>query len=69
MTGADRALVADAAIFDVYEGPELGEGKKSVAVAVTIQPREKTMTDAEIESVAARIIAEVGKKTGATLRS
>ena len=69
VTGADRALVADAAIFDVYEGPELGEGKKSVAVAVTIQPREKTMTDAEIESVAARIIAEVGKKTGATLRS
>lgn len=69
VTGVDRALVADAAIFDVYEGPELGEGKKSVAVAVTIQPREKTMTDAEIESVAARIIAEVGKKTGATLRS
>ena len=69
VTGADRTLVADAAIFDVYEGPELEEGKKSVAVAVTIQPREKTMTDAEIESVAARIIAEVGKKTGATLRS
>ncbi len=67
--GADRTLITDAAIFDVYEGPELGEGKKSVAVAVTIQPRERTMTDAEIESVAARIVAEVGKKTGATLRS
>ena len=67
--GADRALVTDVSIFDVYEGPELGEGRKSVAVAVTIQPREKTMTDAEIESIASRIVAEVGKKTGATLRS
>jgi phenylalanyl-tRNA synthetase beta chain len=66
---ADRALIADADIFDVYEGSELGADKKSVAISVTIQPREKSMTDAEIDSVAARIVADVAKKTGAILRS
>ena len=69
IAGVDRALITDAAVFDVYEGPELGQDRKSVAVAVTMQPRDKTMTDTEIESVASRIVAEVGKKTGATLRS
>ncbi len=67
--GAERALITDVSIFDVYDGVGIGEGKKSVAVAVTMQPRDKTMTDAEIDAVAAKIVAEVGKKTGATLRS
>ena len=67
--GADRSLITDASVFDVYEGAEIGEGRKSVAVAVTIQPRDKTMTDAEIDAVAAKIVAEVAKKTGAILRS
>jgi phenylalanyl-tRNA synthetase beta chain len=67
--GADRALVAAVDLFDVYEGPNVGEGKKSVAVAVTLQPTEKTLTDVEIEAVSARIVAEVAKKTGAALRS
>jgi phenylalanyl-tRNA synthetase beta chain len=66
--GADRALVSDVSVFDVYEGVGIPEGKKSVAVAVTLQPTEKTLTDAEIDAVAAKIVAEVSKKTGATLR-
>ncbi len=66
--GADRALVADADVFDVYEGSGIDADKKSVGVTVTLQPRDKTMTDAEIEAVAARIVAEVVGKTGATLR-
>jgi phenylalanyl-tRNA synthetase beta chain len=56
------------AVFDVYEGKGVEEGKKSVAIAVTMQPREKTMTDQEIEAVAAKIVAEVNSKTGGVLR-
>ena len=55
-------------MFDVYRGPGVPEGHKSVAVSVTLQPRERTLTDAEIDGVVAKIVAEVGKKTGATLR-
>ena len=55
-------------VFDVYEGKGIDDGKKSIAIAVTIQPREKTLTDQEIDAVAARIVAEVTKKTGGTLR-
>ena len=66
--GADRKLITDVTVFDVYEGKGIDEGKKSIAIAVTIQPREKTLTDQEIEAVAARIVAEVTKKTGGTLR-
>ncbi|MCR9221636.1 MAG: phenylalanine--tRNA ligase subunit beta [Alphaproteobacteria bacterium] len=66
--GADKQLVAGASVFDVYAGPEL-EGKKSVAVSVTLQPTEKTLTDKEIEAVGARIVANVEKQTGGVLRS
>jgi len=55
-------------VFDVYEGPGIEPGKKSIAIAVTLQPRDKTMTDAEIEALAAKIVAEVGKRTGGVLR-
>ena len=55
-------------MFDVYEGVGIPEGKKSVGIAVRLQPREKTLTDAEIEAVAAKIVGDVSKKTGATLR-
>ena len=64
----DRKLVTGVTVFDVYEGKGIEDGKKSVAIAVTIQPREKTMTDQEIDAVAARIVAEVNKKTGGVLR-
>jgi phenylalanyl-tRNA synthetase beta chain len=66
--GVDKKLITGVTVFDVYEGKGVDEAKKSVAIAVTIQPREKTMTDQEIEAVAARIVAEVNKKTGGVLR-
>ena len=68
--GARRRQEADhgVTVFDVYEGKGIDDGKKSVAIAVTIQPREKTLTDQEIEAVAAKIVAEVNKKTGGVLR-
>jgi phenylalanyl-tRNA synthetase beta chain len=64
----DRKLITDVTVFDVYEGKGIDPGKKSIAVAVTMQPREKTMTDAEIDALGARIVAEVGKRTGGVLR-
>src|ERR1700680_175030 len=67
--GADRKLITDVTVFDIYEGKGIDEGKKSIAVAVTIQPREKTLTDQEIEEAAAKIVAEVTKKTGGVLRA
>jgi phenylalanyl-tRNA synthetase beta chain len=65
---ADRNLIVTVGVFDLYAGPGVPEGKKSVALNVTLQPREKTLTDVEIEAVAAKIIAEANKKTGAILR-
>ncbi len=67
-TSAERALVAGAGVFDVYEGTGIPEGKKSVAISVTLQPREKTLTEAEIDAAAGKIVAEVARKTGASLR-
>jgi phenylalanyl-tRNA synthetase beta chain len=66
--GADRKLISGVSVFDVYEGPGIEPGKKSIAIAVTIQPREKTMTEPEIDALAAKIVAEVGKRTGGVLR-
>jgi phenylalanyl-tRNA synthetase beta chain len=65
----DRKLVTGVVVFDVYEGSGVEPGKKSIGIAVTIQPRERTMTDAEIEALAAKIVAEVGKRTGGVLRA
>ena len=65
---ADRGLIVGAQVFDVYEGQGVPGGHKSVAIAVTLQPRERTLTDAEIEATVAKIVAEVAKKTGAALR-
>ena len=64
----DKKLVSNVVVFDVYEGKGIDPGKKSIAIAVTIQPREKTMTDAEIEALAGKIVAEVTKRTGGVLR-
>ncbi|ADH87649.1 phenylalanyl-tRNA synthetase, beta subunit [Ancylobacter novellus DSM 506] len=66
--GVDRKLITAVNVFDLYEGAGIDEDKKSVALSVTLQPREKTLTDAEIEAVAGKIVAEVAKKTGAMLR-
>ena len=65
----DRKLITNVAVFDVYEGAGIEPGKKSIAIAITLQPREKTMTDAEIDAVAAKIVAEVAKRTGGVLRA
>ena len=68
VASADRELITSTTIFDVYEGTGVPEGKKSIGVAVTLQPRGKTLTDAEIETVAQKIISEAQRKTQATLR-
>jgi phenylalanyl-tRNA synthetase beta chain len=65
---ADKKLIAGVTVFDVYEGKGIDPDKKSVAIAVTLQPRDRTLTDQEIDAVAAKIVAEVTKKTGGTLR-
>ena len=67
--GVDKKLITGVNVFDVYEGKGIDPGKKSIAIAVTLQPREKTMTDPEIEALAAKIVAEVGKCTGGVLRA
>ncbi|NBJ11749.1 phenylalanine--tRNA ligase subunit beta [Microvirga arsenatis] len=66
--GAERGLIVGVDVFDVYEGAGIDPDKKSVAIAVTLQPTEKTLTDVEIEAVSAKIVGEVSKKTGAVLR-
>ncbi|MGB4107723.1 MAG: phenylalanine--tRNA ligase subunit beta [Alphaproteobacteria bacterium] len=66
---ADKNLITDAYIFDVYTGKGVEPGKKSVAFAVTIQPREKSLVDAELEELSKKIIGAVIAKTGGTLRS
>lgn len=65
---ADKTLIQKIEVFDLYEGKGVPDGKKSLAIAVTLQPREKTLTDAEIDAVAKKIVDEVAKKTGAALR-
>ncbi len=66
--GAERNLIAGVSLFDVYEGDKLPEGKKSLAIEVVFQPRERTLTDAEIESAAQKVVAAVAKATGSVLR-
>jgi phenylalanyl-tRNA synthetase beta chain len=65
----DKKLITNVTVFDVYEGKGIEPGRKSIAIAVTLQPREKTMTDAEIDALAGKIVAEIGKRTGGVLRS
>ncbi len=65
---ADRKLITNVTVFDVYAGKGIDEAKKSVAIAVTLQPRDKTLTDQEIEAVATKIVGEVTKRTGGMLR-
>jgi hypothetical protein len=70
LLGRDRykALISDVAVFDIYQGPGVEAGRKSVALSVTLQPLERTLTEAEIEAIAARIVGAVTKATGAALR-
>jgi len=65
---AEKGLITDVEVFDVFTGGNLDSGKKSLALSVTLQPMDKTLTDAEIEAVAEKIVANVSKATGAVLR-
>jgi phenylalanyl-tRNA synthetase beta chain len=67
--GVDRKLIADVSVFDVYQGKGLAEGARSIAIAVMLQPTERTLTDAEIEDVSSKIVDAVTKATGGSLRS
>ena len=66
--GADRTLIAGVSLFDVYQGDRLPPGTKSLAIEVVFQPRERTLTDAEIDAASQKVVAAVTKATGATLR-
>ena len=66
--GADKALISDVTVFDVYDGKGVPDGQVSLALEVTLQPREKTLTDEEIDAVAAVIVSKVEKASGGTLR-
>ncbi|HEY6432817.1 MAG TPA: phenylalanine--tRNA ligase subunit beta, partial [Acetobacteraceae bacterium] len=65
---ADRTLIAGVGLFDVYEGEQVPAGKKSLAIEVMFQPRDRTLTDAEIEALAGKVVAAVAKATGALQR-
>ena len=66
---AERALITDVRVFDVFQGGGLAVGKKSIAITVVLQPSERTLTDAEIEELSGRIIERVETATGGVLRS
>ncbi|MCT7665304.1 phenylalanine--tRNA ligase subunit beta [Shinella kummerowiae] len=68
-SGADRKLIAGVNVFDVFEGASVGEGKKSIAIEVVIQPTDKTLTDEDFEALTAKIVGNVLKTTGGTLRA
>jgi phenylalanyl-tRNA synthetase beta chain len=65
---AGKPLVSRVTVFDVFEGQGVPAGKKSLAIEVTLTPKDRTLTEAEIEQVSAKIIAQVKKATGAELR-
>ena len=66
--GSEKALITDVTLFDVFTGKGVEEGKKSLAIEVTLMPRDKTLTDEEIEAAAAKVVAAVTKATGGELR-
>ena len=66
---ADKKLISGVSVFDLFEGPSIGEGKKSIAIEVSIQPVEKTLTDEDFEALAGKIVDNVKKQTGGVLRS
>lgn len=68
VSSADKKLIVGVQVFDIFTGPSLGEGKKSIAVEVLLQPQERTLTDEDLEQLSAKIIASVTKQTGGVLR-
>nr|WP_272213536.1 phenylalanine--tRNA ligase subunit beta [Marinicella sp. W31]MDC2879494.1 phenylalanine--tRNA ligase subunit beta [Marinicella sp. W31] len=67
--GADRKLITGVTVFDVFSGASLGEGKKSVAIEVSIQPSDRTLTDEDFEALTKKIVGNVEKTTGGVIRA
>jgi phenylalanyl-tRNA synthetase beta chain len=67
--GADKSLISDVRVFDVYKGQGVPDGQKSVALEVTIQPVDKTLAEADIETLSSKVVAAATKAVGAKLRS
>lgn len=67
--GADKAIIEEVRVFDEYIGGSLGEGQKSLAITVRVQPTEKTLTEDEIEALSTKIVEKVTKATGGVIRS
>ena len=65
----DKELIKDVRIFDIYKGDNIEQGKKSIAFNVTLEPKDKTLSDHDIDQVSTKIISTVQENTGATLRS
>ena len=65
----DKQLIKAVKIFDVYQGDNIDTGKKSIAFSVTLEPKDKTLSENDIEQISKKIISEVQESTGATLRS
>ena len=65
--GADKALITDVSVFDVYQGADMA-GKKSIALAVTLQPVDATLTDKDLDALAEKVVTSVHKATGGVLR-
>ena len=68
-SSADRKLVTGVNVFDVFEGASLGEGRKSIAIEVMIQPVDRTLTDEDFDALTKKIVANVEKTTGGVLRA
>ena len=65
----DKELIKDVKIFDIYQGDNISSGKKSIAFNVTLEPKDKTLSEKDIDQVSKKIISTVQETTGATLRS
>jgi phenylalanyl-tRNA synthetase beta chain len=65
----NKELIKDVKIFDVYQGDNISSGKKSIAFNVTLEPKDKTLSDNDIDQISKKIISAVQDSTGATLRS
>jgi phenylalanyl-tRNA synthetase beta chain len=66
---ADKALIGAVSVFDLYEGKGLPDGTKSIAIAVELQPTERTLTDADLEAISTKIVGAVERATGGKLRN
>ncbi|MGC2603354.1 MAG: phenylalanine--tRNA ligase subunit beta, partial [Rhodomicrobium sp.] len=66
--GAEKSLISRVSLFDVFEGPGMPPGKKSLGLEITLTPLDRTLTEAEIEAVSEKVVAQVKKATGAELR-